>query len=194
FLRLWIAVLVIYPTNQAVIALTFSNYVLQPPFPPSVYVSPSENSIRVLLTWVDCSSVRWATRVQDVFTTGKLLALGLSSLWALCRSAKYNWLEPAHAFETFQSYDNGQIALSFLQGSFAYRGMELPQLCHRGACRHLKEPSLGHLHLHPPGDVRLRVRQHRLRHRHESSGAAGLQRRRRGAKLRPCIAVGNGCC
>lgn len=45
FLRLWIAVLVIYPTNQAVIALTFSNYVLQPLFPTCF---PPENGLRLL--------------------------------------------------------------------------------------------------------------------------------------------------
>lgn len=45
FLRLWIAVLVIYPTNQAVIALTFSNYVLQPLFPTCF---PPEYGLRLL--------------------------------------------------------------------------------------------------------------------------------------------------
>lgn len=45
FLRLWIAVLVIYPTNQAVIALTFSNYVLQPLFPTCF---PPESGLRLL--------------------------------------------------------------------------------------------------------------------------------------------------
>lgn len=45
FLRLWIAVLVIYPTNQAVIALTFSNYVLQPLFPTCF---PPESGLRIL--------------------------------------------------------------------------------------------------------------------------------------------------
>lgn len=34
-------------------------------------------SSSVLLTWVNSSSVRWATRIQDVFTGGKLLALSL---------------------------------------------------------------------------------------------------------------------
>lgn len=35
---------------------------------------------------------------------------------------EYYWLEPAHAFEPFQEYDVGLIALAFLQGSFAYGG------------------------------------------------------------------------
>ncbi|KAL1271584.1 hypothetical protein QQF64_030600, partial [Cirrhinus molitorella] len=128
FLRLWIAVLVIYPTNQAVIALTFSNYVLQPLFPTCF---PPENGLRLLaaiclllLTWVNCFSVRWATRVQDIFTAGKLLALILIIIMGIVQICKgeYYWLEPANAFEPFQDYDVGLIALAFLQGSFAYGG------------------------------------------------------------------------
>ncbi|KAM7378840.1 hypothetical protein PAMP_004435 [Pampus punctatissimus] len=128
FLRLWIAVLVIYPTNQAVIALTFANYVLQPIFPSCL---PPDRGLRLLaaiclllLTWVNCHSVRWAMCVQDVFTAGKLLALGLIIIMGVVQICKghYYWLEPAHAFETFRDYDVGLIALSFLQGSFAYGG------------------------------------------------------------------------
>nr|XP_028559865.1 large neutral amino acids transporter small subunit 2 isoform X1 [Podarcis muralis]XP_028559866.1 large neutral amino acids transporter small subunit 2 isoform X1 [Podarcis muralis] len=128
FLRLWIAVLVIYPTNQAVIALTFSNYVLQPLFPTCL---PPEAGLRLLagvclllLTWVNCASVRWATRVQDIFTAGKLLALGLIIVMGVVQICKgeYFWLEPKHAFEFFQTPDVGLVALSFLQGSFAYGG------------------------------------------------------------------------
>ena len=37
-------------------------------------------------------------------------------------TGEYYWLEPTNAFEPFQDYDVGLIALAFLQGSFAYGG------------------------------------------------------------------------
>jgi len=37
-------------------------------------------------------------------------------------SGHYFWLTPEKSFETFQDYDVGHLALSFLQGSFAYGG------------------------------------------------------------------------
>ncbi|XP_068196677.1 large neutral amino acids transporter small subunit 2 [Antennarius striatus] len=128
FLRLWTSVLVICPTTQAVITLTFSTYILQPFFPSCL---PPESALRLLaaaclllLTWVNCSSVRWAMCVQDVFTAGKLLALGLIIVTGVVQICKghYYWLEPSHAFQTFRGYDAGLIALSVLQGSFAYAG------------------------------------------------------------------------
>ncbi|XP_069735296.1 large neutral amino acids transporter small subunit 2 [Phaenicophaeus curvirostris] len=128
FLRLWIAVLVIYPTNQAVIALTFAHYALRPLLP----CDPPEPALRLLaaaclllLTWVNCASVRWATRVQDVFTAGKLLALALIILTGIVRICQgwHSWLSPARAFWSWGAGPSGgSLALACLQGSFAYGG------------------------------------------------------------------------
>lgn len=61
FLRLWIAVLVIYPTNQAVIALTFSNYVLQPLFPTCF---PPESGLRLLAGVCLCECLQLVPSTQ----------------------------------------------------------------------------------------------------------------------------------
>nr|XP_028596216.1 asc-type amino acid transporter 1 isoform X6 [Podarcis muralis] len=128
FLLLWSAVLIMYPTSLAVIALTFSNYVLQPVFPNCI---PPYNASRVLsmvclslLTWVNGSSVRWATRIQDIFTAGKLLALGLIIVVGFVQIFKGNYEEllPSNAFNFWMTPSVGHLALAFLQGSFAFSG------------------------------------------------------------------------
>ncbi|XP_061670827.1 solute carrier family 7 member 10a isoform X1 [Syngnathoides biaculeatus] len=128
FLLLWSAVLIMYPTTLAVIALTFANYVLQPAFqnclPPYAATRLLATICVLFLTWVNCSSVRWATRIQDVFTVGKLLALGLIIIVGLVQIGRgyYDALVPSVAFEFSQEPSVGQIALAFLQASFAYSG------------------------------------------------------------------------
>ncbi|KAJ3597125.1 hypothetical protein NHX12_003525 [Muraenolepis orangiensis] len=111
FLLLWSAVLIMYPTTLAVVSLTFSTYVLQPVFP---HCAPPDLPTRLLsitcilfLTWVNCSSVRWATRIQDVFTIA---------------SGNYGSLRPEVAFSMETAPSVGQVALAFLQASFAFSG------------------------------------------------------------------------
>jgi len=128
FLRLWIAILIIYPTNQAIIALTFSNYITFPFFetclPPNVATRLLAGVCILILTWVNCKSVKWATRVQDAFTLAKLLAL-LVIIIAGCTQifmGKAEYLTPEKAFESDQEVTVGNIALAAYQGFFAYAG------------------------------------------------------------------------
>ncbi|XP_068168744.1 asc-type amino acid transporter 1 [Antennarius striatus] len=128
FLLLWSAVLIMYPTTLAVIALTFSSYILQPVFPncvpPYMATRMLSATCLLLLTWVNCFSVRMATRIQDIFTVGKLMALGLIIMVGLVQiyNGKYEALTPQVAFSMDRTPSVGQMALAFLQASFAFSG------------------------------------------------------------------------
>ena len=91
--------MIVRPCSQAIVALTFSKYASKPFFPGRASSSilcfivlrlltchsecePPDEAVRLLaavciciLTFVNCYEVKWATRVQDVFTVAKLLAL-----------------------------------------------------------------------------------------------------------------------
>uniref|UniRef100_A0A8C6APJ1 Solute carrier family 7 member 10 n=1 Tax=Monodon monoceros TaxID=40151 RepID=A0A8C6APJ1_MONMO len=128
FLLLWSAVLIMYPTSLAVISMTFSNCVLQPVSPSCVPPAAASRALSMaclmLLTWVNSSSVRWATRIQDVFTGGKLLALSLIIGVGFVQifQGHFEELRPSNAFDFWMTPSVGHLALAFLQGSFAFSG------------------------------------------------------------------------
>lgn len=129
FLRLWIAVLIIYPTNQAVIALTFSKYAV---FPFFETCDAPDSAVRLLaavciciLTWVNCKSVRWATRVQDIFTVAKLAALILIIICGFVQifQGKAKYLDPSTVMDPVgEPVSADKIAIAAYQGFFAYAG------------------------------------------------------------------------
>lgn len=129
FLRLWIGLLIIRPTSQAAIALTFSTYLIQPFFPDCPELMPEESKrlfaavCLIILTLVNCLSVRAATRVQDVFTVAKLLALGIIIIIGFIQLGKGHteYLAPENAFADTNN-DVGAFVLAFYNSLYAYGG------------------------------------------------------------------------
>lgn len=129
FLRLWVAVLIIRPTSQASVAMTFSYYLVQPFFPGCAELMP-EIAIRlfagvcvIILTYVNCVSVRASTRVQDTFTAAKLGALALIIVMGVVLIFQGNtlYLTPSAVFKGSKA-GIGPIVLAFYSSLYAYGG------------------------------------------------------------------------
>ena len=97
FLNLWIQLLVIRPTTQAIAALTFAMYLISPFTSSCGEASPLAirllaASCLCLLSYINCRSVRWAMNVQDVFTFAKLLALFIIITAGICHMVASKFL------------------------------------------------------------------------------------------------------
>uniref|UniRef100_A0A2P2IBE4 Large neutral amino acids transporter small subunit 1-like n=1 Tax=Hirondellea gigas TaxID=1518452 RepID=A0A2P2IBE4_9CRUS len=125
FLYLWVALVIIMPTGNTVIALTFANYILQPLFPectpPDIAVRLIAAAVICFLTWVNCTNVVWATKVQDGFTVAKVFALIIiivAGVYHLAMGNTQNYKEPFAG----TLWDMGSIATAFYQGLFSFSG------------------------------------------------------------------------
>ncbi|XP_034234111.1 Y+L amino acid transporter 2-like [Thrips palmi] len=139
FLYLWVSLFIIVPTGNAITALTFAEYILQPAWPttapPDAVLRLVAAAVTCVLTAINCYNVKWATRVQDLFTGTKLLALVvivLAGLYALGTGKTENLQQPFKGTITSPGY----IALSFYSGLFSYGGWN----CLNFLTEELKDP------------------------------------------------------
>ncbi|CAH1795816.1 unnamed protein product, partial [Owenia fusiformis] len=125
FLYMWTFILISAPTANAVIALTFAEYVIYPFFPdcpsPDLAIRLLAAGAITLLTFVNCASVNVASKVQNVFTVIKIVALCTVILTGIVKLIQGDVRLFDNAFEGSNT-NPGSIALAFYSGLFSYSG------------------------------------------------------------------------
>ncbi|CAK9303590.1 unnamed protein product [Gordionus sp. m RMFG-2023] len=129
FLFIWVNVLVVRPVIVAIVTVSFGEYVIGP-FIGSIGECDSERRDQIarftaafglfLLMMINCYSVKLATKLQDVLTIAKLVALGVIITIGFVRLGQGHTENFKNPFQNTNGIQ--KISLAFYSGLFSFGG------------------------------------------------------------------------
>ncbi|KAM4743556.1 b(0,+)-type amino acid transporter 1 [Anableps anableps] len=125
YLYSWTSVIVLKPSSFAIITLSFAEYTSAPFYPdctpPLVVVKCLSAAAIIVITGVNCLSVKLANYVQNFFTGAKLIIIVIIVVAGIVLMAQGKTENLSNAFEG-SSTSFGTIGLAFYNGLWAYDG------------------------------------------------------------------------
>ncbi|PRD33317.1 UNVERIFIED_CONTAM: b(0,+)-type amino acid transporter 1 [Trichonephila clavipes] len=125
FLFSWVSVLVLKPSMMAIICLSLGEYVIEP---LHVGCRPDVVSVKLvatlsigIITYINCLSVKLATRIQNFFTAAKLLAIAIIIVGGSFKLMQGHSEHLAAGFHGSHATFS-DIATAFYSGLWAYDG------------------------------------------------------------------------
>ncbi|XP_071477565.1 cystine/glutamate transporter-like [Diadema antillarum] len=127
FIRMWMSFFISYPGEYALIILIGTQYLISPFLANCDSLPQGAIQLLTIVTlcaiyYLNCTSVRWTTRVQVFFTAAKisgLVIIILGGVVQLCRGKTEHF---ADAFEGYSNPKNFPLALN--AGIFAFSGWQ----------------------------------------------------------------------
>jgi len=129
FVRMWISVLIIEPTVQAAIAITFADYLIKPFFPtcdsPFIAVRLLAAVCCLFILAMNCYSVKYGTLIQDIFSYAKIIALIVIMIAGLVTYINHGTTVGSFG-DVWKgtTLSAGSITLSLYSGLYSYAGWD----------------------------------------------------------------------
>ncbi|XP_054893054.1 b(0,+)-type amino acid transporter 1 [Poeciliopsis prolifica] len=125
YLYSWTTVMVLKPSSFAIITLSFAEYASAPFYPdctpPLVVIKCLAAAAIIIITSVNCLSVKLASYVQNFFTGAKLIIIVVIVVAGIVLMAQGKTENLSNTFEG-SSTSFGAIGLAFYNGLWAYDG------------------------------------------------------------------------
>ncbi|XP_076032329.1 L-type amino acid transporter sobremesa isoform X8 [Oratosquilla oratoria] len=125
FLFAWVTIILLKPAMLAIICLSFAKYLVEAFAtdcePPATAINILGALTIVLITFINSYSVNLATKVQNIFTAAKLVAIVIIVVGGMIKLAQGNTQYLEKGFEG-STTSAGNIATAFYSGLWAYDG------------------------------------------------------------------------